>query len=261
MIEKRHPRLLIALIACTLLIVAALTVAPSFSQQQFATYYQVQTVHVKPEHLAEYQAAVVELMKWYKKNGYSRGIQARAGTHDMTISYITAFDSLAEIEASDAEFEKLLENDGDAYRRIAQRFQKASISSRIDLFKMRPELSYLPDNPEPAMAPDDFRQVGYWYIQRDKVEEAEANAKAYAELFKKHGVKRPFLILESYFGDTPLYVAVNPGRSAADFYAGAAKLNQKLGAEGQQMNLRALAATVNWEASDTVGRPDLSYTP
>ena len=243
-------------------VIAAMCIAtPSLAQGQFATYYQVSTVQVKPEHLADYQAAVVELMKWYEKHSYSRPIQARAGLNDMTISYITPYASLAEVEASDAEFEKLLEKDGEAYRRIAQKFQKASMSSRVELFKMRPDLSYLPENPEPAMAPDDFRQVGYWYIQRDKIEEAEENAKAYAALFRKRNVKRPFLILESYFGDAPLYVSVNPGKTAADFYADDAKLQQRLGSEGQQMNLRALSATSNWESRDTLGRPDLSYTP
>ncbi len=257
MVGKRHSHVLIA---GTLLLIAALA-APSLAQAQLATYYQVQTVQVKPEHLADYEAAVVDLMKWYEKYGHNRAIQARAGMNDMTISYITAFESLAEIEASDAEFEKLLEKGGDEYRRIAQKFQKASISSRIELFKTRLDLSHLPDDAQPAMAPDDFRQVGYWYVQRDKVEQAEANAKAYAELFRKRGVKRPFVILESYFGETPLYISVNPGTNAADFYAGAAKLNSMLGSEGQQMNLRALSATSNWESRDTVGRPDLSYTP
>jgi hypothetical protein len=247
------------LVLLALFCLAAATTAPA--QLPDTEFYEIQYVQVRPDHWMDYQDAVADLVALYAKHDYKYPLIARENRNAMEIRYISPLASMADREVMDAEFERFRKAAGAAYETIAARFQQASISSRTAVYRMRPDLSYQPDNPQPAVGEANFHQIGYWYIQRDKVAESEANAKAYADLLRKKGIRRPFSILESYIGDEALYLLVLPGTSPAAFYAESEAINRKLGAEGEQATARALQAARDWIIHDSANLPRLTYTP
>lgn len=124
----------------------------------------------------------------------------------------------------------------------------------------RGDLSYVPANPRLKPGDTRFVHLTYYYVDPAHIADAEQVSKDYAALFRSKDIAEAFTVWQVVTGhDTPLYLVASYGKSAADLYAAAERVNATLGAEANALAARAGTATRRIETHDAVYRPDLSY--
>ena len=82
-----------------------------------------------------------------------------------------------------------------------------------------PELSYIPENPDPEYDGYMFREWNFAYINPGKNEEFEDLGKQWVALHKSKNIPRGYDMFRGDAGmDLPVYFWVMSGKNTADFY-------------------------------------------
>ena len=222
---------------------------------------RVQIVEVITSKTPQFEAAVQELLAGFAEHKLSVPVVARQ-QDDLAYRFIAVTTSLAALDTLGQEVQAIYEKMGAKYQDIIERIADAARTTRVYLSTSRPDLSYVPEDPE--LAPEDinFYRYLFYYFDADKQAVAEANAKAYIELFEKHDVRRPFNVYTPITGsDIPFILSVIPARNAADFYTWSEQLGETLGEEGEQLNAQTFSSLTHFDQMNVQNRPDLSYQP
>lgn len=232
-------------------------VVPAAAQRGEATYYQIRYVEVRPDQWDEYKAAVMELIELFEQHERKYPMIARYHQDEMVVRFITPLDGLADLAELEAETQRIRKAAGPALEQIAARYRKASIASRTEVFRHRPDLSYAPEKPVPPVGEAQYHWVHYFYIKRDQIAEAENNARDFAELLRERNVNRPFDLFECIIGTDGLYLLTIPAASASELNTQTA-IDRNL---TENLRRRSLEAARDWITRESTNVPELSYTP
>lgn len=254
---RQHPHLTALLAIASALAITLALVAPAAAQRGEASYYQIRYVEVRPELWDEYQAAVRDLVALFDEHDRTFPMIARYHPDTHVVRFITPLEGLDDLANLEAENNRIRSVAGPALDEIAARYRKASIASRTEIFRHRPDLSYTPENPVPAPGDEKYHRIHYFYIKRDQIAEAEANAKAYAGLLREKGVRRPFGLFECTVGTEGLYLLTIPAASASELHTESA-IDRKLTAD---LKKRSLEFARDWVARESTNVPELTYVP
>ena len=130
-------------------------------------------------------------------------------------------------------------------------------STDSSVWKLDPELSYMPEGTMAAMRSQPFRKLIVFHLKNDKVEAWKEVAKSLAAVDRKVGIITPRFVFEAKVGaDLPAFSFVVPAQDVADYYAGLAKRNEKRGPEEGARFVKALQDT-----SRTVQNYNLTLQP
>jgi len=244
--------------------VVGLLLLPNLSQaeEQKAQLFFIEEVVVKPSMVAEYEAHVRNVLDLVKKHGFPYPWTAFS-TEDLHYFFVLPVDNYATMDS----FFKALE---EWYIKIgkenSQALQKEVTGTykhvRYSCYRYVPEMSYLPENPRLKPGERNFGLMGYCYVIGGKEGEVTDYFKKIAEFCKEKNYTNGWDTYAGEFGtDMPLYVYMEFGKSAGDFWTQSDEFHEAHGAEINKIWSKCLALFRKYEYKTGRVRPDLSYMP
>ena len=233
---------------------------------QDAPQSQLLSVHednVIPSKVEEYEKAATGLVNAIKSQKLSSISYTGASMDDFTYIYFTPVENLGAVEKINAGFGELQEKMGkDAFAATMKAFDGCYPAHRNYLVRLRRDLSYKPEQGAQISDGLNFRRWEYYHIHPGMEDEAEAIAKEWAALYEKMKSPDGYRLYANSFGlEGPVFIVVQSGKSAADFYARSEAWMKKAGEAGHALMNRTMKVVRKFEAKDGTIRPDLSVGP
>ncbi len=223
--------------------------------------YVVWDILVKPSMVDEFEAVSKEELALYDKYEFPLSWYAYS-TRDFHYYYIMKIENFAAIDEAHKAFGEIKEKMGDQYKVLMDRYAGTFEYAQSGIYKYLPELSYMPENPRLKKEEMNFFRMSFLYIDTSKEKKVEEIAKKWASLSKSKNVPDPYYLYAGSMGtEMPLYVVIEGGKSAADFFTHLEKRKVLLGKEGEQLWKEALSTLRKGEEKIGWVRPDLSYIP
>jgi len=249
-----------------LLITLCLCLAAGPVQAQDAPKSQLLSVHednVIPSKVEEYEKAALGLVDAIKKNKVSSISYTAASMDDYTYIYFTPVENLGAVDKMNASFGELQEKMGkDAFGAMMKSFDACYPTHGNYLVRLRPDLSYKPEYGAQISDGLNFRHWDYYHIHPGMEDEAEAIAKEWVALNEKIKSPEGYRLYMNSFGlEGPLFLVVQSGKSAADFYTRSEAWMKRAGDAGQALKKRTMKVVRKFESKDGMIRPELSASP
>lgn len=244
--------------------VVSLCSLPTWAQgeEQKAQAFYVLEVVVKPYMIAEYEAAVKELVSLnsqYKATYPWYGFSA----DDFHYYFSIPVENLADVDnmfKEDSELEKKMGEEKS--KEIGKRFAGTYEYVRSFMLYHSPDLSYTPESPRLQSEEANYRLWVWYYIQPDKQEEFQEVLKKFVTLAQSKNVTDGYSIHVGGIGmDIPAYIVAFSAKSASDHETHYEKTWQLLGEEGKALLQKVIALTREREVKTAWYRPELSYIP
>ncbi|UCC40096.1 MAG: hypothetical protein JSV96_01150 [Candidatus Aminicenantes bacterium] len=244
--------------------VVGLLLLPNLSQaeEQKAQLFFVEEVVVKPSMVAEYEAYVRNVLDLVNKHGFPYPWTVFS-TKDLHYFFVLPVDSYAAIDSFFKALEKLYAKIG---KENAQALQKKVVGTykhfRYSCYRHVPEMSYHPENPRLKPEEENFVYMGYSYVIGGKEGEVKDYVKKVAEFCKEKNTTNRWDTYACEFGtDMPLYVSLEFGKSAGDFWTQEDEFHEAHEEEIMKMLPKYLACFRKFEYKTGWLRPELSYMP
>jgi len=251
----------IFLMAGLVVSLCALTALAQAEEQKAQAYYVLEVV-IKPSMVAEYEAAVKELVSLnsqYKATYPWSGFSA----DDFHYYFSIPVENLADIDKmfkEDSELEKKMGEEKS--REIGKRFAGTYEYVRPFMLYHNPDLSYTPESPRLQSEEANYRLWVWYYIQPAKEKEFQEVLKKFVALAKSKNVADGYNIYAGGIGmDIPAYLVGFSAKSAGDFWPHYEKTWELLGEEGKVLLQKLFALTREREIKTGWYRPGLSYIP
>lgn len=130
------------------------------------------------------------------------------------------------------------------------------------LVVVRPELSYIPENPRLSPEETQFIHFDFHYLDFGTDRVAEATAKEYAALHKKVGCDTGFTVYEVVGGmELPILIVATGAKDVADYYTNQQRVRKQLGSEVAAIAEKRDSVIRRIEQVDSTILPELSYQP
>jgi hypothetical protein len=251
----------IVLMVGFVVILCSSTLLAQEEKQKAQAYYALEVV-VKPSMIAEYEAAVKEVVSlnseynatypWY---GFS--------ADDFHYYFFIPVENLADVDKMFKEDNKLEKKMGEEKsKEIGRRFAGTYEYVREFMLYHSPDLSYTPESPRLKPEEANYRQWIWYYIQPDKEKEFQEILKKFVTLAQSKNVIDGYNIYSGGIGmDVPAYLVAFSAKSAADFETHYEKAWELLGEEGKALMQKVIALTRERELKTGWFRPELSYLP
>jgi hypothetical protein len=232
------------------------------SQELQPQLYLVGDFLVDTSRVAEYEAAVKELLANLEKNGFP----FRLDTYSTDDSHYYIVYPLINYGDADLWFKAWAElgkkMGPENLQALHSRIIACEIERVYEFWHYRPDISFLPE--KERLKPEEIGHYTWDFVWLIPGKEAEFHAvnKEWIALSKAKKARDPFL---TYSGDLgtkmPVYVWVEYGKSAADYAATEEKFWKSMGEEGAALSKRTRALIKKMESKTGRYRPDLSYSP
>lgn len=253
---KRHPILLIL----GLSVVLGAWPAQSRSQETPAQLYLMGDFLVDVSKVAEYEAALKEIMVILEKHEFPFNVYVYS-TDDSHYYAIYPLKNYTDVDLWSKAWAELAQKMGpENVQAIHRRIVAAEIERVYMFWRFRPDISFLPE--KERLKPE---EIGYYtwdyvWVIPGKEAEFEAINKEWIALSAAKKAQDPFL---TYMGDLgtkmPVYVWFEYGKSAADYTATEEKFWKAMGEEGAALSKRTRALIRRMESKTGRYRSDLSY--
>ena len=216
---------------------------------------------VKPSMVGKYEEATKSVIAKLKANNMTSISYRMAVTDDFHYHWVSEIENLAALDENPwQELEKKIGED--EMKAVWDGYDETEDMHHTFLVRLRPDLSYTPENAGGDSEGMNFRHWDWYYIEPGKGAEARAIAKEWHDLYTKKNIPTGYRIYTGGLGaEVPLYVVIQSAKNAADFEARNAKVNELLGEDAQDLMQRTMAITRKFDTKTGWMRPDLSYTP
>jgi hypothetical protein len=218
--------------------------------------------HVFPSKVEEYEKAALGLIGAIKAQ--KSPISFTAGSmSDFTYIYVTPVEDLGAVDKMDANWSELRDKLGkDAFGSLMKAFDGCYLSHRNYLVRLRPDLSYKPAYGAGISEGLNFRHWEFYHIYPGMEDQADAIAKEWAALYERLKSPDGYRLYSSSFGlEGPVFIVVQSGKNASDFYTRSEEWMKRAGDEGEALMNRTLKLIWKFETKDGMIRPDLSASP
>jgi hypothetical protein len=216
---------------------------------------------VKPSMVGTFEAAAKEEKALYAKYEFPYSWDAYS-THDFHYYYVMKVDNFTAMDELYKAFGEIKKKMGDQYQVLMDRYAGTFEFAQSGIYKHLPELSYMPENPRLKKEEMKFLRWSFLYIKGGKEKGVEEIAKRWASLSKNKNIAESYFFYAASMGaEMPLYVVVEGGKSASDFFTQKEKHKELMGEEGMQLWKEAMSTMRRMEEKIGWSRPDLSYTP
>ena len=165
--------------------------------------------------------------------------------------------SMADLDAQGEMFEKVFSQNGEALAELG----KHENGTESDIVAPRMDLFYQPAEPRLSDGDAPFAYLVYLYAQPEHAQAVAEGIAAFGALNKKLGISDGFGVYQNVTGEGPVFIIRTLARDQADYFAQAAKNDQKLGEEGAAIRNKVGTMLSRIEYGSGIGRPDLSYQP
>ena len=253
-------KILIMVVVGLLVNLCALNVYAQEEESQSQLFFIYEAV-VKPSMVGKYEEATKSLAAKLKANNMTSISYLMAVTDDFHYYWISEIENLAALDEDP--WQELEKKMGDEeWKAMLDGYDETTDMSHTWLARLRPDLSYTPENAGGNSEGMNFRHWDWYYIEPGKRAEARAIAKEWHDLYTKKNIQSSYRIFTGGLGtEQPLYVVLQSAKNAADFEANNAKVNELLGEDAEELMQRTMAITRKFETKTGWMRPDLSYTP
>lgn len=240
-----------------------LTAGSLMAQDAAPQFLSVHEDLVIPSKAEEYEQAALGLVNAIKKHNVSSISYTAASMDDFTYIYFSPVENLAGVDKINASFGELQEKMGkDAFSSTMKAFDACYPSHRNYLVRLRPDLSYKPEQGAQISEGLNFRHWDFYHIQPGMEDEAEAIAKAWVALNDKIKSTDGYRLYSNSYGlEGPVFIVVQSAKSAADFYKNSEAWMKKTGEEGRALMNRTWKVIRKFESKDGMIRPELSVSP
>lgn len=246
----------------SLAVCLGLLIAPARAEEQKAQPYFIEEVVVKPFMAAQYEAATKEAIAMYKEYKWPWPMLTYS-TEDFIYYFLYPLENFATIDEMYKTWYVMLDKFGkEKWQDLWKKMGEAHKYTRHTIYTFIPELSYIPENPR--LKPDEMKFLywGFCYVMPGKEKETEEIFKKFVSLYKSKNITSGWNAFVGGLGtEMPTYVYVEFGKSAADFWVEAEKIQEIVGQETTDLWNKTLSLMRRYEYKIGYGRPDLSYLP
>jgi len=253
-------KILIMVVVGLLVNLCALNVYAQEEESQSQLFFIYEAV-VKPSMVGKYEEATRNVTAKLKANNMTSIRYVMSVTDDFHYYWGSEIENLAALDEDP--WQELRKKLGDEeWKAMLAGYDETTDMSHTWLGRLRPDLSYTPENAGENSEEMNFLHWDWYYIESGKRAEAREIAKEWHDLYTKKNIQSSYSIFTGELGtEQPLYVVVQSAKNAADFEANNAKVNDLLGEDAEELMQRTMAITRKFETKTGWMRPDLSYMP
>jgi len=231
------------------------------AQESKPQLYVVWDVIVYPDKFMEYEAGMVEAIKFYTKHDFPWGWAAYR-TDDFHYYFLMPIENMAQIDKFFEYGKKMQQTAGSEYMAMAEGMLGTYESETLGVVLMRTDISYIPENPRVASEDMTFFEYSYYYLKPGMEMEAEKLAADWHAYFKSQDIKNGFNIFTSImWADQPLWVVTTGYQNKADYHAQAAKMAASAGEDYLALAKKTMDGCRMYERRTGVLIPEMSYVP
>ena len=237
---------------------SALTIAAQ-AQEQDAQLYFVRQIRVKPEKVIDYFEGTKQLMDQIKQHNFPYPINVFR-SNDFTVSFIVPLENLADLQVlGDTMNELMAKIVPEAGQKIRKLLDGANEYREDGLVALRPDLSYMPENPRLKPEEINFYNWTFTYVLPGKEQALEEMAKKYKTLYQANNIPDGFLLYEVIMGkEQPLYILVQSAKNPSDYFS--TDYSEALGEEGAALQSKLWSVIRKVEYKQAWIDRDLSYS-
>jgi NIPSNAP len=256
----KYPKSLVLFLG--IIIILGVLPAAVRSQPVQPELYLVGDFLVDTSRVAEYEAAVKDLLANLAKHEFAFGLDIYS-TDDGHYYAVYPLKNYADVDAWFNAWAELAQKMGpENLQALHRRIVAGEIERVYQFWYYRPDISFLPE--KERLKPE---EIGYYtwdfvWLIPGKEAEFESINKEWMALSKAKGARDPFFTWAGDMGtQMPVYVWVEYGRSAADYAATEEKFWKAMGEEGAALSKKTRALIKKMDSKTGQYRPDLSYAP
>ncbi|HVS13229.1 MAG TPA: hypothetical protein VMV46_04860 [Thermoanaerobaculia bacterium] len=240
-------------------LIAILLAPPALPAQEPPPLAAVYTVHTHLGHAAEYEAGLAGLWKAFAKAGVDKPVFVSSSLSEPgDYTFVIGHSSWADLDAWDQKTGAAMASAADAMASL----QKMTRSDDWSLWRSRPNLSYVPENPRVTEAEEGFTRVVFLRPHPEHAGAFEELMKEVVALRKKHALTDAAYAWQLWAGaDGPAFAVLIPAKDEADFYTHQAQAMAKMGADWQALSAKAGSMLREISYGANRPRPDLAFTP
>jgi hypothetical protein len=256
--ERRKNKTLVL----ALTFVLGLWPAAVHSQEAQPELYLMGDFLVDASRVAEYEAALKELLVNLEKHGFPFRFDTYA-TDDGHYYVVYSMKNYAGVDSWFKSWAELARKMGpENLQALHKRIVAAELERIYQFWIYRPDISFLPE--KERLKPE---EIGYYtwdyvWVIPGKEAEFEAVNKEWVALSKAKKARDPFMTYAGDLGTTmPVYVWFEYGKSAADYAVTEEKFWKAMGEEGAALSKKSRDLIRRMDSKTGQYRPDLSYAP
>jgi hypothetical protein len=234
--------------------------AQTRSQETQPNLYLMADSLVDVSRVAEYEAALKDLMNSLEKHGFPFGAYVYT-TDDSHYYVVYPLKNYADADLWFKAWGDLAQKMGpENLRTISSRIGAAEIERIYTSWRFRPDISFLPEKERLGAEEIGYYTWDYVWLIPGKEAEFEAINKEWIALSTAKKARDPFLTYRGELGTkVSVYVWLEYGKSAADYAATEEKFWKAMGEEGAALSKKTRALIKRMESRTGRARPDLSY--
>lgn len=233
----------------------------SQAEEQKSELFMIEEQIAKPGKIVDLEASVKEMVAFAAQHNYQYGWRTYSDDN-FRYYYLIPIKDLNDINNIMKTWAELAEKVGDPWQAVTKKYLKTYEYLKIGVIRMRPDLSYVPENPRLKPEEATYIRWGLAYVKTYKVEEFEEIMKKWVALFKEKNIDGGFNTYMGEMGtDNPFYFWAEFGKSPADFFTWNEKALEMLGEEVDPLWMKTLGVLRNYESKSGMFRPELSYIP
>ncbi len=228
------------------------------AEEKKAELYLIYDIVVKPSKVFEFEKALKEEFLIYAKHG-ARLPNEIASTEDFHYYLLAPMEGFAGIDELYKGFGEAINKMGTAtYEAILESFEGTYEYVQPQIWSLRHDLSYMPENPRIKPEEVKFFHYDFYYFKSGTQVKIEEMAKKYKALFESKNIPDGYYLWVGDIGTySPVICVVSTGKNAEDFFAQEGTHAKLLGEEVEALNMKLLPLIRKFEPKTGRPRPDL----
>jgi len=224
--------------------------------------YFVEDVVVKPSERGNFQEVVKEFLNYFEEHNFEYPVNSYM-TSDFHIYFTFPLNGFADIGNLFTNLNEMTEKVGsEKWAELTEAEFKGIETYEYGLYNLRPDLSYIPENPRLAAEESNYLEWTFAYVKPGKDAEAEVIWKKWVELYKAKDISDPYYCWTGLIGpELPLYLFVFSGENAIDFHQNSSAIMEKLGEDASPLYEETFKLIKKMEIKTGWVLRDLTYTP
>lgn len=222
----------------------------------------VEDFTIKPSQRANFQETIKEFIDLFKAHNFKYSVNSY-WTSDFHMYFTFPIKDIGDVGSLFSEADAFSEKVGkEKWTELHQKEFNDTEAYQYGLYYMRPDLSYIPENPRLAVGEANYTEWTFVLIKPGMEAEAEAVWKEWVSFYKEKGIPDPFYVWEAFIGpELPLHIIISQGENAIDFHQAASSNMEKLGEDVSELYEKTFKLLKRIENKRGWVQRDLSYTP
>jgi hypothetical protein len=235
---------------------------PTQAEEESNQLLFIEEVFVDPSGASAFEAEIKQSIHQYSAHKFPYPFQTYRG-NDFHYYFICSLKNYADIDsffrASSEFIEKVgVENIQSQHKRLIGVIK----NSKYYFFQYIPEISYKPENPRLKPEERTFYNWAFFHVKFGMEKEFAEILKEWLTLYKSKEIPNEYSFYVGSIGtEMPVYIAIESGRDAADFFAEIHNTNEKFGEEGKALWEKIWPLIKEFEMKQCTWCPELSYIP